>query len=774
VYPLSQRHIQVLYVDNDPEVAELLTMSLQCEDSRFTIETAADVDEGLQRLAETNIDCVVSEYQLPEMDGIEFFTTVTEDYPNLPFILYTNNGSEGVTSEAIATGVTDYVEKKRDPNHYTILANRIINAVDDRHRDQEIEFCRTLRHELAELSIDFLRSEVDDIDTLIDHTVKKLGTLVGADRTYVFDIDHELETLSNTYEWCSEDTEPQLDVLQDIPQSDIPWWSQKLKDFKNIVIPSVSELPSEAEAEREMLQEQNINSLIVAPMVSDSELVGFIGFDWVEKQEGWSDELIDILRLASELITTARNRKERERELQELKSQYETLAQNFPDGAVFLINTDLRYVRAGGEELSKVGLSPDEVEGTKPHALFPDDLADELCHYYEEALDGNANRFEQVYGGDYYQIQTVPVWIDGESIDHVMAVSQNITERKQQIKEIQGLKNRLELAVEGAELGVWDWNMETDEVEFNDQWAKMLGYKPEELESYLRAWETRVHPDDMEEVRASLEAHIQENTVYYDTEHRMRTAEGNWKWIRDIGKIVEQDRRGEPIRAVGIHLDVDETKQYQQELERKTERLKKFAGIVSHDLRNPLTVDMGNLELARDEYESPYLETIEQAHNRMEVLIKNLLTLAREGRAVTDTTAVNLTTVVKESWRNVETREASLTVETDRTVPADEFRLKQLFENLIRNAVEHGGSAVTVTVGEIKGGFYFEDDGSGIPEVDTESLFETGYSTNNEGFGFGLRIVQRIVAAHGWEISVANGSKGGARFEITDVELIKD
>ncbi|MFD1571226.1 PAS domain S-box protein [Halorubrum laminariae] len=904
----SQQEIQVLYVDDDPELTELLAMYLQREDDRFAIETATNAAEGLQLLAEANIDCVVSDYQMPEMDGLEFFKSVTEKHPTLPFILYTGNGSEKVASEAISTGVTDYLQKKSNTDHYTSLANRIINAVDAQRRDQKIEFFKTLQHELTELSIEFLRSEVHDIDTLINHTLEKLGTLVGADRTYVFDIDHEAETLSNTHEWCSEGIEPQLEILQDIPHDTLPWWTQKLKNFEKIVIPNVSELPPEAEAERETLQEQNINSLIVTPMISNNELVGFIGFDWVEDQGVWSDEFINILRMASELITTARNRKEREGKLQELKRQYETVAENFPDGAVFLIDTDLRCVRAGGEELNNVGLSPDDIEDKKPHALFPGDIADELCHYYEEALNGNANTFEQVYGGDCYQIQTVPVRTDGKVIDHVMAVSQNITERKQQIAEIQRLKNRLELAVEGAELGVWDWNMKTDEVEFNDQWAKMLGYTPEELEPHLRTWETRVHPDDIEEVRASLDAHMQKNTEYYDTEHRMRTADGEWKWVRDIGNIVARDGDDEPIRAVGIHLDIDESKQYQRELEEKTEeleelttrleeqyqtlfeeapvmavvtraensrpiiegcnnqfaetlgfepdtfvgtelaefytsdsreelidgggyerslegdftnesrelvaadgeivetrlravprkdasgtvvgtlamyiditereeikraneRLEEFAGIVSHDLRNPLTVATGHLELARDDCESSHLEAVEQAHSRMNVLIEDLLTLARYGEAVTDTEAINLTTVVEACWDTVDTTEATLTIESDRTVVADEPRLKQLFENLIRNAVEHGGSTVTVTVGGLENGFYIEDDGPGVPEDDAEAVFEAGYSTNDDGTGFGLSIVQRIVEAHEWDIRVLNSSTGGARFEITGVEL---
>ncbi|MCL9812260.1 PAS domain S-box protein [Natranaeroarchaeum aerophilus] len=1000
---------------------------LEREDNRFSVETATSADKGLQLLAESEIDCIVSDYEMPGMNGIEFLKSVTEDYPNLPFILYTGKGSEEVASDAISAGVTDYLQKKSGTDNYALLTNRIVNAVNSRRREQKIQILQTFENELTELAIDFLRTKERDIDTLIDGTLEKIGTLVDADRTYVFDIHHEDETISNTYEWCAGGVDPQIHMLQDIPQDAVPWWIQKLENFENITVPNVSKLPPEAEAEQEILEEQNIKSLIVTPMISNDELVGFIGFDWVQEQEAWSDEFINILRMVGELIMTARKRKEREQELETLKSQYETLAENFPGGAVFLIDTNLKYVRAGGEELSNVDLSPDDIEGAKPHDLFPDELSDELCHYYKEALDGNANTFEQVYGSDRYRIQTVPVRTDGVEIDHVIAVSQNvtecvedkqnlqalfesspdmidihtnegtivdvnqqfceafnqpkdelvgqkvweidqnvdpeelqaawdemdvgdrtkietefettdgtlfpvevhltrlpvedgsrfmvvsrdITERKQRMEEIETLKERLELAIEGANLGVWDWDMRTDEVEFNDQWAEMLGYTLEELEPHLRTWETRVHPEDIDEVRAALDTHIQQNTDYYDTEHRMRTADGEWKWIRDLGKIVDRDEDGEPIRAVGIHLDIDESKQYQQELEQKTEeleelttrleeqyltlfeeapvmavvtrtengrpiiedcnnqfaetlgfetealigtdlteyytpasrealiedggyerslkdeftresrelvaadgeivetvlravprkdpagavvgtmamylditereevkraneRLEEFASIVSHDLRNPLNVASGHLELAREDCESPDLEAVEQAHDRMDSLIEDLLTLAREGDGATNTKAVDLKAVVAECWETVETAEASLSVETDQTIVADERRLKQLFENLIRNAVEHGGSAVTVTVGGLEDGFYIEDNGPGIPEDDDETVFEVGYSTNSEGTGFGLSIVQQIVEAHDWNIRVTTRSGGGARFEIAGVEFITE
>jgi len=256
------------------------------------------------------------------------------------------------------------------------------------------------------------------------------------------------------------------------------------------------------------------------------------------------------------------------------------------------------------------------------------------------------------------------------------------------------------------------------------------------------------------------------------------------------------------IRAAQLEEHTHELEAQERRLTRQNERLEEFASVVSHDLRNPLNVAEGRLELARGDYDSEHLAAVSQAHDRMEALIEDLLALAREGDAVTDYDRVPLGAVLEDCWTNVETSGATLLVDVDRDVRADESRIKQLFENLFRNAVEHsstgslshaqgdavehgstsppshaqgdavdhGGADVTVSVGELDGGFYVEDDGPGIPPDERDDVFETGYSTSREGTGFGLSIVGQVVDAHGWEVRVTEGTDGGARFEITGVE----
>jgi PAS domain S-box-containing protein len=220
-------------------------------------------------------------------------------------------------------------------------------------------------------------------------------------------------------------------------------------------------------------------------------------------------------------------------------------------------------------------------------------------------------------------------------------------------------------------------------------------------------------------------------------------------------------------------------KQREEELARQNDRLEQFASVVSHDLRNPLSVAQGYLDLFAelcaddlpdDDDRLAHLERVERAHRRMDRLIGDLLALARQGNAVGETEPVELGVVARTAWQTVDTAAATLSVEDDGTFTADRDRVVELFENLFRNAITHGGTDVSVTVGTTASGFYVEDDGVGIPPDERDGVFEHGYTTDSEGTGFGLAIVQEIVTAHDWAIAAVEPTGTGARFEVDGVD----
>jgi len=267
-------------------------------------------------------------------------------------------------------------------------------------------------------------------------------------------------------------------------------------------------------------------------------------------------------------------------------------------------------------------------------------------------------------------------------------------------------------------------------------------------------------------------------------------------------------RRGSLV----VLRDVTGRVRRERELERRNEQLDEFASLVSHDLRNPIGVAQGYVDLAIDSGDVEHLDEVVVSLERMDELVDDLLALARSDRASLDVEPVAVDGCAEAAWRTAETDDAVLDADAGLVVSADRSRLQQLFENLFRNSVEHGSASdrtgsgggvdhgaggersvggpsagsrrgdggaplseasLSVTVGALADGdgFFVADDGRGIPDGDRDAVFDYGYSTTDDGTGYGLAIVRSVADAHGWTVTVGESEAGGARFEFRGVEL---
>ncbi|ELZ61397.1 HTR-like protein, partial [Halorubrum hochstenium ATCC 700873] len=250
---------------------------------------------------------------------------------------------------------------------------------------------------------------------------------------------------------------------------------------------------------------------------------------------------------------------------------------------------------------------------------------------------------------------------------------------------------------------------------------------------------------------------------------------------REPNAFDETDLQLARVLAANVTVALDHAERTEQlrdrdaALQREIDRLEKFAGLVSHDLRSPLSVATGRTDMARsltdDEAVLAELDRVEDAHDRMSQLIADLLALARQGRTVDQIEPVPLAEAAERAWSTVDTANATLDVaDASAAVGADPERLRTLLENLFANSVEHGstgsrsetGDDLTVSVGPLPDGFYVADDGSGF-DIDPDEATDYGRSSTAAGTGFGLAIVREIAAAHGWELSIEDDD--GARFE---------
>jgi PAS domain S-box-containing protein len=324
---------------------------------------------------------------------------------------------------------------------------------------------------------------------------------------------------------------------------------------------------------------------------------------------------------------------------------------------------------------------------------------------------------------------------------------------------------------------------ETGEIlDVNDTMCEMYGYtRSEARELSIEDLSSGIPPYTEEEARQYWEKATDGEPQVLDWQ--AKNSDGQLFWVE-----VSMRRAfvGDEMRILVLVRDITERKRFEHQLKREIDRLDQFASIVSHDLRNPLNVASGRIRGAMERYDDEDLESAKRSLRRMRRIIEDTLELARSGQVIDEPVAMDLSVQAEQAWQNVETDEATLSVAGPETVVADPDRVQQLFENLYRNAVEHGstgprspstrGDAIehseeplTVSVGTIEGGFYVEDDGPGIPEDEREAVFDLGHSPTGDS-GFGLAIVEQIAHAHGWTVTVTESAAGGARFEFRFTE----
>lgn len=351
--------------------------------------------------------------------------------------------------------------------------------------------------------------------------------------------------------------------------------------------------------------------------------------------------------------------------------------------------------------------------------------------------------------------------------DTILGVATDITVHKQHDQELQRLNELLGDMEQLADIGAYEVDVETGNVTWTDGMYRIFEVA-DEFEPTLENAIEFFHPEDQDRFWEAYEQRVETGEGGGINEARLITGKGNERWVRAYADVID---KAETQILRGFVQDITEQKEQEAELKRQNNQLEAFARLVSHDLRNPLNIAEGRLELAREDCDSEHLTAASTALDRMNELIDDLLSLAREGKQVTDLEPVQLAELSENCWGTVDTLDASLSIEIDAEIMADRSRLQQLFENLYRNAVEHAGQNVAVTVGKLEDGFYVEDDGPGIPADKHDDVFEAGYTTSEHGTGFGLSIVKQITDAHGWNIRITDSETGGARFEITGVEF---
>ncbi|HEY9809465.1 MAG TPA: response regulator [Halomicronema sp.] len=396
--------------------------------------------------------------------------------------------------------------------------------------------------------------------------------------------------------------------------------------------------------------------------------------------------------------------------------------------------------------------------------------------------------------------------INGKPV-RITGTNKDITEQKKVEETLRISEERWQFAIEGSGDGIWDWNLQTNEVFYSKRWKEMLGYEDFEISSRLSEWDRLVHPDDRNTVYQSLDRHIQGETLFYINEQRLRCKDGSYKWILDRGKIIDRTDEGQPLRIIGTHSDITERKNAEEALQKAVlaadaaNRAKsEFLAAMSHELRTPLNAILGFSQLMSYDNSISYehqknLGIINRAGEHLLSLIDDILEVSKieAGRINFNENSFNLLQLLKNLEQMLQLKAAAkglyLVFEYGMGIPeyvkTDEGKLRQVLLNLLSNAIKFTNyghvilrvalscdteDKTSITQSEnLKLYFEIEDTGPGIDPKEIHLLFEPFGQTetgrkSQQGTGLGLPISQKYVQLMGGKITVNSTVGQGSIF----------
>ena len=827
--------VRVLYVDDSREMTRTLQAYFEESDHPITVVTETEATAALERVMDgPPIDCIVSDYRMPEMDGLDLLSAVREDSPSLPFILLTGRGSEEVASEATAAGVTEYLQKATGTGGYEELASRILTAVDRwRARESYRELFNSASdglllfdHETGDLlDINQRLSDVlgFDRETLLTRSVSEFSTeehtAAALDRHVTAAAEGEPQAVEWTFRTADGETVPAELRFKQVSIGGRPCVVARSIDISERTQREQT-LRAMYRVTREMAGMESPEATCEVAVQTASEALPFpvaIVHEY--------DPAEDVLRP----LTATQQAHERLDAVPTLDRGDGLPWQVFESGEP-AIWADVKEYEAFDDFDDRL-----KIEGL---AILP--LGD---HGILSVAPGDATAGQTEFNFAKMLAQNTRAVLDSDARNRELAV------REQTLRAMNRVTREMTAATTAENVCTIAVRAARESLGF----PIAIVHEHNPVGNVLRPLTaTPVARERMDGVPTLDSGDGLPWQVFESGEPVI------WDDVREYEAFDDFDDRlkieGLAILPLGDHgilsvapgeatdgpTDVNFAKMLAQntravldrvqrerqlgarerKLERQNDRLEEFASIAAHDLRNPLQVVRARAGVLEHRHDEESVTAIHDAVDRMEQLIEELLTLARQGESVEEFDTVDVADVASMAWSLVDTEGARLAIETTTQVRADESRLQQLFENLFRNAVEHGATdsasdsrqdvpehdatssqqavmdagdgseqwpaetdegdeltavedaAVTVTVDTFEDGLCIADDGPGIPPADREKVFDKGFTTSAEGTGWGLQIVEQIASAHDWEIAVTESETGGARFEISDVEFV--
>ncbi len=499
-----------------------------------------------------------------------------------------------------------------------------------------------------------------------------------------------------------------------------------------------------------------------------------------------------------------------EQQQKESEQQYRILFASNPHPMWVCDLETLAFLAVNNAAIRHYGYSRDEFLAMTLKDIRPPEQVEALLQdvtVISEGLDKAGIWQHRLKDGRIIEVEITTHTLVFNNRQAKLVLAYDITERNRMEKQLRENEERLRLALLAGNQGLYDLNLQTGDAEVNREYACMLGYDPDTFQETNAAWRDRLHPDDWEQVYRIYQEYIEGRRDEYRIEHRQRTTSGDWKWILSLGKIVQWDKNGKPLRMLGTHSDITERKQIELqrlEMERhllhtqKLESLGVLAGGIAHDFNNLLMAILGYADLSLLEVSPvspvrPKLQEIIKASHRAADLCRQMLAYSGKGQFVIEHMYLN--ELIQEMIHMLKTsisKKVLLNLNLDKMAPAiegDPSQVRQVLMNLVINASEAIGDksgVVTVSTGArycedaylqetfhvdtLPEGLYVSvevsDTGCGMDRDTQSRIFEPFFTTKFTGRGLGMSAVMGIMRGHKGALKVYSEPGKGTTFRL--------
>lgn len=461
----------------------------------------------------------------------------------------------------------------RQPNGDVIWGSVILDVSDRKQAELALKIQRDFNELIAKITSRFVDIGPDDLDAEINRALQDIAEVTGVDTSYVFELDEAAQTLSMTHEWCDPAYPPQIEHTQNIPFAAFPWSIARLNERDLVYATQLSDLPEAAAVDRASWQQFNIAAVLMIPLVQQSTVTGYMGFASFSQPMQWDDEIVRLLQVMGQTIAKAQESVQVQTALIESEARWQFALEGSGDGVwdwnvrtneVFFSR---QWKTMLGYEEHEIGNSLEECESR----IHPEDKAQ-----YDADLEQHFAGRVSVYQNEHrvrckdnsyrwvLDRGKVIEWTDEGKPLRVIGTCTDITDRKQAETRLQDLSNRLGLATRAAHMGIWDLDLVRNRLIWDDRMYALYGISPEDFHEVYEAWEAAVHPDDLIPARTALQQALYGEKNYH-CEFRVRWPDGTIRYLEAYA-IIQRDAEGQPLRAIGVNVDISDRKQAEDQL----------------------------------------------------------------------------------------------------------------------------------------------------------------------------------------------------------------